>query len=408
MNSESDLIFDNNVQQDMLKEYSPRLQQMDDEKNALEVSNLTKTYSDGKIRAVDGISFFVRTGEIFGLLGPNGAGKTTTIKMIVTLTKATSGRLEVFGVDVSKSPEMVRSMLGYVPQSISVDADLTAYENLLIFSKLSYVNKKEREDRIHSALKQMDLEKRANEIVKHFSGGMMRRLEIAQALVNRPRLLLLDEHSIGLDPASKRQVWKNVKQLRQDYGTTIMITTHDMAEADALCDRLAIMSAGKIAVLGNPAELKKTVIGGDIVTVTLASDISHKDIKFPASMRGTILTAASTTRIEGIDNDDSDNNKNNDAKVGDGKTSIQILVDDGGEAIPHITDAFRECGIKIESISVGKPTLDDVFMKYAKRRLIADENGVGTGEDLVYTSSSSSSFPNSSSKTRRDFVGHAK
>src|SRR5919199_167039 len=347
MNSESDLIFDKNLQQDMLKEYSPRLQQMDDEKNALEVSNLTKTYGDDKIRAVDGISFFVRTGEIFGLLGPNGAGKTTTIKMIVTLTKATSGRLEVFGVDVSKSPEMVRSMLGYVPQSISVDADLTAYENLLIFSKLSYVNKKEREDRIHAALKQMDLEKRANEIVKHFSGGMMRRLEIAQALVNRPRLLLLDEPSIGLDPASKRQVWKNVKQLRQDYGTTIMITTHDMAEADALCDRLAIMSAGKIAVLGNPAELKKTVIGGDIVTVTLASDISHKDIKFPASMRGTILTAASAPRIGAIDNDDSDKNKNNDAEVGDGKTSIQILVDDGGEAIPHITDAFREYGIKI-------------------------------------------------------------
>ena len=406
MNSESDLIFDKNLQQDMLKEYSPRLQQMDDEKNALEVSNLIKAYSDGKIRAVDGISFFVRTGEIFGLLGPNGAGKTTTIKMIVTLTKATSGRLEVFGVDVSKSPEMVRSMLGYVPQSISVDADLTAYENLLIFSKLSYVNKKEREDRIHSALKQMDLEKRANEIVKHFSGGMMRRLEIAQALVNRPRLLLLDEPSIGLDPASKRQVWKNVKQLRQDYGTTIMITTHDMAEADALCDRLAIMSAGKIAVLGNPAELKKTVIGGDIVTVTLASDISHKDIKFPASMRGTILTAASAPRIGEIDNDDSDKNKNNDAKVGDGKTSIQILVDDGGEAIPHITDAFRECGIKIESISVGKPTLDDVFMKYAKRRLIADENRVGAGDDFVSTSTSS--FPNSSSKTRRDFVGHAK
>src|ERR687883_510211 len=127
MNSESDLIFDKNVQQDMLKEYySPRLQQNDDETNALEVSNLIKAYSDGKIRAVDCISFFVRTGEIFGLLGPNGAGKTTTIKMIVTLTKATSGRLEVFGVDVSKSPEMVRSMLGYVPQSISVDADLTA------------------------------------------------------------------------------------------------------------------------------------------------------------------------------------------------------------------------------------------------------------------------------------------
>jgi len=401
MNSESDLILDNEIQQDSLRDHSPLLQQTKDEKKALEVSNLTKTYSSGKIYAVDDISFSVRSGEIFGLLGPNGAGKTTTIKMIVTLTKATSGRLEVFGIDVFKSPEIVRSMLGYVPQSISVDADLTAYENLLIFSKLSYVNKEEREERIRAVLQHMDLEKRANEIVKHFSGGMMRRLEIAQALVNHPRILLLDEPSIGLDPASKRQVWKNIIQLRQTYGTTILITTHDMTEADALCDRLAIMSEGKIAVLGKPAELKRTVVGGDIVTVTLASDISHTDIEFPACMRGTILEAT-TTRIDNNKNGYS-NNDNDDVVVIEGKTSIQVLVEDGGEAIPHITDAFRRCGIKIESISVGKPTLEDVFMKYAKRRLVADVKEATEGKDFV-----ADSFHNNPRNTRRDFVGHSK
>ncbi|MEO9364413.1 MAG: ATP-binding cassette domain-containing protein, partial [Nitrososphaera sp.] len=255
-----------------------------EERNAIEIHNLVKTYRDGNVRAVDDISFSVVPGEIFGLLGPNGAGKTSTIKMIVTLAKATSGRLEVFGVDASRSPQTVRGMLGYVPQSISVDADLTAYENLLIFSKLSYVSKQERDERIREALQYMGLVGRANDLVKHFSGGMMRRLEIAQALVNRPRVLLLDEPSIGLDPASKRQVWKSIKQLRQDYGTTILITTHDMAEADALCDRVAIMSAGKIAVMGNPAELKRTVGGGDRVTVNLASAVRLPGVEFLAGL----------------------------------------------------------------------------------------------------------------------------
>jgi ABC-2 type transport system ATP-binding protein len=356
-------------------------EQQGEERNAIEIHNLTKTYRGGSIHAVDGISFSVTSGEIFGLLGPNGAGKTSTIKMIVTLAKATSGKLEVFGVDVSKSPQIVRGMLGYVPQSISVDADLTAYENLLIFSKLSYVGRQEREERIREALRYMGLVERANDLVKHFSGGMMRRLEIAQALVNRPRVLLLDEPSIGLDPASKRQVWKNIKQLRQDYGTTILITTHDMAEADALCDRVAIMSAGRIAALGNPAELKRTVRGGDRVTVNLASAVRPQDMEFLASL-GTVV----------VDAGDADDNDNED------ETSVQILVKDGEEAIPHIADSFRSNGIRIESISVSKPTLDDVFMKYANRRLDDDDD-----EEMIPASSN-----NRSSGARRDFVRHAK
>ena len=200
-------------------------------KNAIETENLTKIYQ-GDIRAVDDVTLSVQPGEIFGLLGPNGAGKTTIIKMIVTLAHYTSGKLRVFGIDASKSPETVRDMLGYVPQSISVDTDLTGYENLLIFSKLSYVDKKERSGRIKNALEYMGLTDRAKDLVKHYSGGMMRRLEISQALVNRPKILLLDEPSIGLDPASKMHVWESIKQLKEKFGTTIVITTHDMSEAD--------------------------------------------------------------------------------------------------------------------------------------------------------------------------------
>ena len=305
---------------------------------AIETENLTKIYH-GDIRAVDDVSFSVQQGEIFGLLGPNGAGKTTIIKMIVTLTHSTAGILRVFGVDSSKSPETVRSMLGYVPQSISVDTDLTGYENLLIFSKLSYVDKKERNGRIKDALEYMGLTDRAKDLVKHYSGGMMRRLEIAQALVNRPRILLLDEPSIGLDPASKMHVWESIKQLKQKFGTTILITTHDMSEADELCDRIEIMSDGKIAVLGSPMELKKSV-GGDVITVNLTS--AHPSVAFPKEI-GTIMHS--------------------------NEKSIQILAENGETAIPLVSNFFRDQKITIDSISINRPNLDDVFMKYAKRRL---------------------------------------
>lgn len=325
---------------------------------AIEAENLTKIYRDS-IRAVDGISFSVKQGEIFGLLGPNGAGKTTTIKMMITLTRLTSGKLHILGVDVSKSPQEVREMLGYVPQSISVDVDLTAYENLLIFAKLSYVNKKERNERIRNALEYMDLSERANDLVKRYSGGMMRRLEIAQALVNRPKILLLDEPSIGLDPSSRKQVWKSIKQLNQEFGTTILITTHDMSEADELCDRIAIMSEGKIAILGTPMDLKRDV-GGDIITANLGSPCSV--VSFPKEV-GQII--------------------NNNEK------SIQILTTNGEEAIPLIADFFRSHGIKVESISINKANLDDVFMKYAKRRL----------GNNVYKNIRS---------TRRDFTRHSR
>jgi ABC-2 type transport system ATP-binding protein len=298
---------------------------------------LTKVYPNGP-RAVDSVSFEVKEGEIFGLLGPNGAGKTTTIKMITTLTRPTAGSIKVFGVDAGNSPQRVREMLGFVPQAVSVDGDLTGYENLLIFAKLFFVDREQRNTRIHEALELFGLADRANDLVKHYSGGMMRRLEIAQALVNRPRLLFLDEPSIGLDPYSRMQVIDHVKQLNQTFGTTILITTHDMAEADELCDRLAIMNLGKIAVSGAPRDLKRTV-GGDVLTVTISGKVPDT---IPADL-GSVVSSEQGT--------------------------VKILTVDGERAIPRITNYFEQNGVAVESVSLSRPTLDDVFMKYAKAPL---------------------------------------
>ena len=304
---------------------------------AIQVSGLTKVYSK-EAKAVDSVSFEVKEGEIFGLLGPNGAGKTTTIKMITTLTKPTAGAIKVFGVDALTSPQRVREMLGFVPQAISVDGDLTGYENLLIFAKLFFVDREQRNRRIHEALDLFGLTDRANDLVKHYSGGMMRRLEIAQALVNRPRLLFLDEPSIGLDPYSRMQVIDHIRQLNRNFGTTILITTHDMAEADELCDRLAIMNLGKIAVSGAPQELKRSV-GGDVLTIRVSGDVPGS---IPQDL-GSVVSSEQGT--------------------------MKILTVDGERAIPRITDYLEDTGATVESVSLNRPTLDDVFMKYAKAPL---------------------------------------
>ncbi len=302
--------------------------------NAISTVDLTKVYPPD-VRAVDRVTFDVEEGEIFGLLGPNGAGKTTTIKMLTTLARPTSGSIRVFGVDSLSESQEVRQMLGYVPQAVSADGDLSGYENLLILAKLFHVDRAERPGRIRTALEYMGLSERANDLVKHYSGGMMRRLEIAQVLVNRPRVLFLDEPSIGLDPASKRQVWDYIKRLNQEFGTTIMITTHDMAEADFLCHRLAIMNTGQLKATGTPGELKKSV-GGDILTLAVSGGSDH--ISLPPEL-GTILSSEGGT--------------------------IRILTIDGERKIPRTTDYLEREGYVVDSITLNRPTLDDVFMKFA-------------------------------------------
>jgi ABC-2 type transport system ATP-binding protein len=227
----------------------------------LETDALTERFGD--LTAADAVTLSVSAGEVFGLVGPNGAGKTTVIKMLTTLLRPTSGTARVGGFDIIRQASSVRRVIGYVPQALSVDGSLTGYENLLIFAKLYDIPRRERETRLSDALTFMGLSDAANKLVREYSGGMIRRLEIAQSTLHRPRVLFLDEPTIGLDPVARKAVWEHVKGLRDQYGTTIFLTTHYMEEADDLCTRVAIMHAGKIVVIGTPTELKLAVGGSD-------------------------------------------------------------------------------------------------------------------------------------------------
>jgi ABC-2 type transport system ATP-binding protein len=225
--------------------------------NVLETARLTRKF--GKLTAVDGLTLAVERGEVFGLLGPNGAGKTTAIKMLTTLLPPTSGKAAVAGFDVTSQAAYVRRLIGYVPQAISVDGSLTGYENLLIFAKLYDIPRRLRESRMQEALALVGLTDAADKLVRQYSGGMIRRLEIALSTLHRPRLLFLDEPTVGLDPLARQAVWEHIRQLREDYGTTVLLTTHDMEEADHLCTRVAIMHVGKLVITETPARLKASI-----------------------------------------------------------------------------------------------------------------------------------------------------
>jgi len=230
----------------------------------LETEALTRCF--GKLKAVDALSVAVEAGEVFGLLGPNGAGKTTVIKMLTTLLPPTSGTARVGGFDVVRQASDVRRIIGYVPQMLSADGTLTGYENLLIFAKLYDLPRAERKSRVRYALEVMGLTDAADKLVRTYSGGMIRRLEIAQSMLHEPRVLFLDEPTIGLDPLARQTVWERIEELRAEYGTTILLTTHYMEEADDLCDRVAIMHLGQVRVIGAPDELKAN-IGKDGATL---------------------------------------------------------------------------------------------------------------------------------------------
>jgi len=230
---------------------------------AIEIKNLVKEF-DG-IKAVDDISLEIEYGEIFALLGPNGAGKTTTISILATLLKPTSGKARVNGYDVVKQAAKVRHSIGIVFQDPSLDDRLTARENLEIHGRLYHMKRDERKKRIKEVLKMVELEGRANSLVKTFSGGMRRRLEIARGLMHKPRILFLDEPTLGLDPQTRRHIWDYIEKLRRE-GVTVLLTTHYMEEADHLADRIAIIDKGKVVALGSPSELKDS-IGGDIIKI---------------------------------------------------------------------------------------------------------------------------------------------
>lgn len=225
--------------------------------SAVELSGLTRRFKT--LTAVDGLSFEVRPKSIFGLLGSNGAGKTTVIKMLTTLLPLSAGTASVAGFDIVRQPEEVRRHIGYVSQMLSSDGELTGYENLLISAKLYGLSGAERKRRIGEALEFMELTDAADRLVGHYSGGMIRRLEIAQSMLHRPAVLFLDEPTVGLDPVARHGVWRHIEELRDEFGATVFMTTHDMEEADRLCETAAFMHRGKLAGLGTPRELKEKV-----------------------------------------------------------------------------------------------------------------------------------------------------
>lgn len=260
----------------------------------LETQALTRRF--GKTTAVDGLTISVEAGEVFGLLGPNGAGKSTAIKMLTTLLPTSSGRANIAGFDVTRQAAEVRRVIGYVPQALSADGTLTGYENLLIFAKLYDIPRRERESRVRKALAFMGLQDAAARLVRQYSGGMIRRLEIAQSILHHPPVLFLDEPTVGLDPLARNAVWEMVTQLRIDYGTTIFLTTHFMEEADNLCNRVAIMHQGRVITIGTPADLKASLGKGatlDDVFIHYTGD----QLTSGGSYRETSRTRRTTQRL---------------------------------------------------------------------------------------------------------------
>ncbi|QBO37474.1 ATP-binding cassette domain-containing protein [Periweissella cryptocerci] len=301
--------------------------------NAIEIKNLTKKFDD-KV-AVDNVSFEVRKGEVFGLLGPNGAGKTTTLRMITTLLNATSGEVKIFGHDAFKESATVRSMFGLTGQYASVDEDISARENLMIFSRLNGLSRKEAKQRTQDLLAEFSLIDSADKAISAFSGGMRRRLDLAVSLIARPQLVFLDEPTTGLDPRTRTQMWDTIRDLVAK-GSTVVLTTQYLEEADELADRIAVIDHGKLVSLGTPDELKDSV-GGSSLKVQVAND--------------TQITIAKEI-IENILHTDVE------IKAKNNELSAQL------ENPKLLTPIFNELTTKqidIENISVQKPSMDDVF-----------------------------------------------
>jgi ABC-2 type transport system ATP-binding protein len=261
---------------------------------AIELAGLTHRF--GEHVAVDAVDLQVAAGECFGLLGPNGAGKTTTIRLLVTLLPVQEGRVSVFGLDVGRQAMVVRRLLGYVPQQLSIEAALTGRENVAWFARLFDIPRRERAARVAEALEMMDLTDAADRLAGTFSGGMIRRLELAQALVNRPALLVLDEPTVGLDPMARDSVWARVRELQTTYDTTVLLTTHYMEEADALCDRVGLMHQGRLRAVGAPAALK-----AELGPAASLEDVfrQHTGGRLDSSEKGGLRGVRSTRRTAG-------------------------------------------------------------------------------------------------------------
>ncbi|MCX8154117.1 MAG: ATP-binding cassette domain-containing protein [Candidatus Bathyarchaeota archaeon] len=306
----------------------------------IKVEGLTKVFNKSLV-AVDHISFSVKQGEIFGFLGPNGAGKTTTINMLITVLKPTAGKASILGYDITKEATAVRYSIGVVPQEYTADEDLTGIENILLCADLYGIPRDVSKKRAEELLELVELTKFKDKKVQTYSGGMRRRLELACGLINRPKVLFLDEPTLGLDVQTRAATWNYIKKLKKEFGMTLFMTTHYLEEADALCDRIAIIDHGKLVVLGTPDELKEN-LGGDIITLSIKQDVDITNL---------------IKKVEHV----KEVKKEND---------VYLIKSENGEVTaPLIIEVLRKEGYVVTKLSLTKPTLNEVYLQYTGRSM---------------------------------------
>jgi len=320
--------------------------------DAIVVDEVQKHY--GRVRALDGVTFAVRAGEVFGLLGPNGAGKSTTVKVLATLTQPNAGRAEVAGHDVVRDPNAVRRAIGYVPQSSGVDRDATGRENLMLQGRVQGMGGRVLEARVDELLELLGLADAADRVVRGYSGGMKRRLDVGLGLVHRPQVLFLDEPTTGLDPEARASMWGELERLAEGESLTILLTTHYMEEADELANRLAIVSRGRVVVEGTPEQLKQS-LRGEAVEVELADGRAAEAEAVVVALEG-VLEAS----IDG--------------------RKLRSRVASGARAIPFILSALDAEGIGVESVTTHRPSLDDVYLHYTGREFAAEDEQGRSGD----------------------------
>jgi ABC-2 type transport system ATP-binding protein len=315
---------------------------------SIETKSLSKSFGD--LNAVDDISFNVEDGEIFGFLGPNGAGKSTTMMILTTLLKPTSGQALVSGFDVKTNPKQVRQKIGYVQQESTVDEYLSGRENLYLQARLNHIPKDLINERIDEVLELIELSDKQNNAVVTYSGGMRKRLDIAGGLLHRPKVLFLDEPTVGLDIQTRRKIWEYIKKIHEEFEMTIFLSTHYMEEADNLCDRIGIIDGGKIQVIDTPQNMK-SAMGNEVISLTIEKGKSEKEFLLELK------------KIELI------------KKINEDQNKITLFASKGTEVIPKIFQIASDLEININSISLTQPTLDDVFISYTGHEIRADEGG---------------------------------
>jgi len=314
---------------------------------SVETKSLTKSFGD--VTAVDDVSFAVENGEIFGFLGPNGAGKSTTMMILTTLLKPTSGQALISGYNVMSDPKKVRQNIGYVQQETTVDEYLTGRENLILQAKLNHIPKNEIDPRIDDILDLIELSDKQNEPVVTYSGGMRKRLDIAGGLLHRPKVLFLDEPTVGLDIQTRRKIWEYIKKIHDEFDMTIFVSTHYMEEADQLCDRIGIIDHGKIQIIDSPENMKNAM-GNEVISIVIEENDSGDSL------------LSELKKIESVN------------KINEDDSKLTLFVSNGTKVIPKIFQISSEIGIKITSISLTQPTLDDVFISYTGHEIRDDDN----------------------------------